>query len=134
MRKTMYGTLTKSDEPTENEDTIKEITAYARLAGLKVVEGETAFNMQFMLQIMRGLEEYTNKSVNKVKTAAQAVLVKFHEDCIQVARDNLLESHVDEVGRIFAAVLIGKPYDQVTRDEVDAMLTAPEEDEDEEIY
>ena len=73
--------------------------------------------------------------IEKVKAVATETLIKFHEDCIQVARDNLLESHVEEVGRIFAAVLIGKPYDQVTRDEVDAMLTAPEEeDEDEEIY
>lgn len=73
------------------------------------------------------------EGIEKVKAVATETLIKFHEDCIQVARDNLLESHVDEVGRIFAAVLIGKPYDQVTRDEVDAMLTAPEEDEDEEI-
>ena len=73
------------------------------------------------------------EGVEKVKAAATETLIKFHEDCIQVACKNLLESHVEEVGRIFAAVLIGKPYDQVTRDEVDAMLTAPEEDEDEEI-
>ncbi len=100
-------------------------------------QNRKAFEMAISDMERAELLEAENKrlkdGIEKVKAVATETLIKFHEDCIQVARDNLLESHVDEVGRIFAAVLIGKPYDQVTRDEVDAMLTAPEEDEDEEI-
>ena len=113
--------------------------SWSRLVNGAYSEDELSEAHGFAISDMKRVEqlEAENKrlkeGIKKVKAVATETLIKFREDCIQVARENLLESHVEEVGRIFAAVLIEKPYDQVTRDEVDAMLTAPEEDEDEEI-
>ena len=57
MRKTLYGTLTQDEELNENEKAMLYIKECATLVGLNVVEGETAFSIIFMAEIMRRLRE-----------------------------------------------------------------------------
>lgn len=54
---------------------------------------------------------------------------QFIDDVIKVARYNLPESHVQEVARLFAAVLNEQEYADVAKEDVDAILTTEEEDE-----
>ena len=57
------------------------------------------------------------------------ILYQFMDDVIDVARENLPEYRVQEVARLFAAVLNEQEYADVTKEDVDAILTTEEEDE-----
>ena len=57
MRKTLYGTLTQDEELNENEKAMLYIKECATSVGLNVIEGETAFSIIFMAEIMKRLRE-----------------------------------------------------------------------------
>ena len=55
MRKTLYGTLINDKELNENEKAMLYIKECAELVGMEVIDGETAFTVGFMAEIMRKL-------------------------------------------------------------------------------
>lgn len=69
--------------------------------------------------------------LEKLKGVTLDTLLTFQGDCIRVARENLLESHLTELARVFAAVMIDKPYADVTKEEIDTILTVEEVNDEE---
>ena len=60
MRKTIYGMLVDDDGMNDNEKAMLYIKECAESVGIEVIEGKTAFSMQFMARVMcklRGNDE-----------------------------------------------------------------------------
>lgn len=57
MRKTMYGTLTESEELDANEKALKKIIECAEYVGIEIIEGETAITIPLIAEIMTRMEE-----------------------------------------------------------------------------
>ena len=83
--------------------------------------------IRFAIADMKKVDDL-EKSVEILKGMTTELLIKFQGDCVKVARENVLESHVEMLGRIFAAVLLHKEYTDVTKEEISNMLVVEEED------
>ena len=55
IRITLFGTLTHDEELNEDEKAMLYIKECAESVGLEVIEGETAFSINFMAEIMKRL-------------------------------------------------------------------------------
>lgn len=60
IRTTLFGTLTHDEELNEDEKAMLYIKECAESVGLEVVEGETAFSINFMAEIMKRLRKELN--------------------------------------------------------------------------
>ena len=57
IRTTLFGTLTHDEELNEDEKAMLYIKECAESVGLEVIEGETAFSINFMAEIMKRLRK-----------------------------------------------------------------------------
>ena len=64
IRKTLYGTLTQDEEFNENEKALLYMKECAKLVGLEVIEGKTAFDVIFIAEIMKRLRGKINEVSN----------------------------------------------------------------------
>lgn len=61
LRRTIFGTYTHNEELDDNEKAMFYIKETAESVGINVEYGKTAFDIQFMAEVMRRLREKGDK-------------------------------------------------------------------------
>ena len=104
LRTTLYGTLTHDKELNKNEKAMLYIKECAELTGLEVIEGETAFSITFMAEIMKKLKETVNSQHQWIPVSEE--LPKPYEQVLRTVKsigwNSTFHIHVD-IGTICPA-------------------------------